>query len=120
MDALLSAAELQQLQRQVLSYSDQHRRATSTMLGDHRSLYRGQGMELEDTRPYHFGDDVRHMHWRATARTGKAMTKVFRADRQREIFVMLDRSATEGFIKIWGLPIETAARKAAPRSAGVR
>ena len=26
-----------------------------------------------------------------------------------------DRSATEGFIKIWGLPIETAARKAAGR-----
>ena len=29
---------------------------------------------------------------------------------------MFDRSATEGFIKIWGLPIETAARKAAGRS----
>ena len=33
---------------------------------------------------------------------------------------MFDRGATEGFIKIWGLPIETAARKAAPRPAGVR
>ena len=28
---------------------------------------------------------------------------------------MFDRSATEGFIKIWGLPIETAARKALGR-----
>ena len=28
---------------------------------------------------------------------------------------LFDRSATEGFIKIWGLPIETAARKAAGR-----
>jgi argininosuccinate synthase len=28
---------------------------------------------------------------------------------------MFDRGATEGFIKIWGLPIETAARKAAAR-----
>jgi argininosuccinate synthase len=30
-----------------------------------------------------------------------------------------DRGATEGFIKIWGLPIETAARKAAAHSAPV-
>lgn len=30
-----------------------------------------------------------------------------------------DRSATEGFIKIWGLPIETAARKAAAQPAPV-
>ena len=30
-----------------------------------------------------------------------------------------DRSATEGFIKIWGLPIETAARKAANHSSQV-
>jgi argininosuccinate synthase len=33
---------------------------------------------------------------------------------------MFDRGATEGFIKIWGLPIETAARKAVPSPAGVR
>jgi argininosuccinate synthase len=31
-----------------------------------------------------------------------------------------DRSATEGFIKIWGLPIETAARKAAAHPAPTR
>ena len=30
-----------------------------------------------------------------------------------------DHSAAEGFIKIWGLPIETASRKAAARRAGV-
>jgi argininosuccinate synthase len=30
-----------------------------------------------------------------------------------------DRTATEGFIKIWGLPIETAARKAAAHTAPV-
>ena len=28
---------------------------------------------------------------------------------------LFDHSAAEGFIKIWGLPIETAARKAAAR-----
>ncbi len=33
---------------------------------------------------------------------------------------LYDHSAAEGFIKIWGLPIETAARKAAARSESVR
>ncbi len=33
---------------------------------------------------------------------------------------LYDHSAAEGFIKIWGLPIETAARKAAARSEPVR
>lgn len=113
MDALLSPAELQQLQAQVLHHSRHNRPATSSIVGEHRSPFRGQGVELEDTRPYYFGDDVRHMHWRATARTGKAMTKIFREERQREVFVMLDRSATMQFGTRKELKAVTAARATA-------
>lgn len=113
MDALLSAVELQQLQLQVANYTARQRPTTAAMLGDYRSPFRGQGMELEDIRRYYFGDDVRHIHWRATARTGKTMTKIFRAERQREVLVMLDRSATMYFGTRKELKVVTAARAAA-------
>jgi len=40
-------------------------------------VYRGHGMDWVDTRAYQAGDDLRHLDWRATARSGKATTKVF-------------------------------------------
>ena len=48
-------------------------------------------MELHDVRPYHPGDDIRHMDWRATARSNKPTTKVFLEERQRSLFLVVDR-----------------------------
>jgi uncharacterized protein (DUF58 family) len=58
--------------------------------GGHLSLFKGRGVEYDESRPYQPGDDLRTMDWRVTARTGKPHTKVFREERNRPVVVWLD------------------------------
>lgn len=72
--------------------------------GGYVSKLRGRGMEYDESRPYQPGDDVRHLDWRVTARSGKAHTKVFREERERPVFVCVDYRramffATQGIFK---------------------
>ena len=39
--------------------------------GDATSIARGSGLDLAEIREYQPGDDVRHLDWNATARTGR-------------------------------------------------
>ncbi len=57
------------------------------------SPFRGRGMEYDESRPYQSGDDVRNLDWRVMARTGKPHTKVFREERERPVFCMVDYRA---------------------------
>lgn len=54
------------------------------------SPFRGRGMEYDESRPYQSGDDVRSLDWRVMARTGKPHTKVFREERERPVFCLVD------------------------------
>ena len=53
---------------------------------------RGRGMEYAESREYSTGDDARHIDWRLTARTGRAHTKLFQAERERLTLVVADTS----------------------------
>jgi uncharacterized protein (DUF58 family) len=51
--------------------------------------------DLRDVRPYVVGDEVRHLHWKATARTGQLMVRDFVDPDQPRLTLLLDtRSAT--------------------------
>ena len=54
------------------------------------SRMKGRGMEYDESRPYQPGDDMRHLDWRVTARTGKAHTKLFCEERERPVFLSVD------------------------------
>ena len=111
---LLTITELESLQRQTLRFHARQRRAVaSRYAGPVVSLFRGRGMELEDLRAYQAGDDVRHMEWRATARSGRPITKVFREERQRLVYLVVDRGPTMGFGTRREIKAATAARVAA-------
>ncbi len=112
--ALLSTAELESVQQQVLQRRHAQTRPLDTpYAGAFLSLHRGHGMELHDVRPYQVGDDIRHMDWRATARSGKPTSKVFLAERQRSLFLVIDRRASMQFGSRVELKATTAARCAA-------
>ncbi len=113
-DALLSTAELEQLQQRVLQRRHAQTRPLDTpYAGAFLSLHRGHGMELHDVRPYQPGDDIRHMDWRATARSGKPTSKVFLAERQRSLFMVIDRRPPMQFGSRVELKATSAARCAA-------
>lgn len=54
------------------------------------SPLRGRGMEYAESREYIAGDDARHIDWRVTARSGRAHTKLFQAERERLTLVVAD------------------------------
>lgn len=56
----------------------------------------GKGREFEKLREYHPGDGFDEIHWKATARRGKPITKVFQVERTQEIYVILDAGRLSG------------------------
>jgi len=52
----------------------------------------GKGREFENLRDYVPGDGMEDVHWKATARRGHPVTKVFRTERTREVYVVVDAS----------------------------
>jgi uncharacterized protein (DUF58 family) len=51
-------------------------------------------MEFEEVRAYVPGDDVRHLDWNVTARTGDPHVKVFREERQVTVLLVVDVSGS--------------------------
>lgn len=87
----LTADELRELRRLHLVAG---RKVDSLFAGDYRSAVRGQGMEFEEVREYSPGDDVRHIDWNVTARTGEPFVKVFREERQLTVLLAVDVSGS--------------------------
>jgi uncharacterized protein (DUF58 family) len=50
----------------------------------------GIGTEFESIREYTPDDDIRHVNWRATLRTGKPMANSYRIDRDRDVMCVID------------------------------
>lgn len=63
----------------------------SLLNGGERTRFRGRGMDFEEVRLYQAGDDVRSIDWRVTARTQEPHTKVYREERERPVFILVDQ-----------------------------
>ena len=60
--------------------------------GVHAQRQVGQGREFEKLREYSAGDAYDQIHWKATARRAKPVTKVYQVERTQEIYVIIDSS----------------------------
>lgn len=69
----------------------------SRQTGGYISRTKGRGMEFDEVRLYQPGDDIRSIDWRVTARTGKTHTKLFREERERPVFIAVDKRMTMQF-----------------------
>jgi uncharacterized protein (DUF58 family) len=54
-------------------------------------------MDYAESRVYQAGDDARNIDWRRTARSGKWHTKLFEAERERSLLLLMDTHATMRF-----------------------
>jgi uncharacterized protein (DUF58 family) len=73
------------------------RRLDGLLQGDHLGLLPGPGSEAGDARMYEPGDDVRRMDWNVTARTGSPHVRPTIADRELEVWVVADQTASLDF-----------------------
>ncbi len=68
------------------------KRTMASHSGDIISCFRGRGIDFDEVRAYQPGDDIRTMDWRVTARTGTAHTKIYREEREHNLFIVTDFS----------------------------
>ncbi len=99
-------------QAQTLGLASQHP-VNSVLTGLYQSVFRGQGMDFDEVREYHEGDEIRNMDWRVTARTGTLHLKVYREERQRTVMLCVDIGAHMMFGTRGGFKNIQAARVAA-------
>jgi uncharacterized protein (DUF58 family) len=79
--------------------------------GERVARRRGGSAEFQEHRPYAPGDDLRRVDWSAFARTGEPVLKLFRAEEDSVLRLLVDASASLAF----GTPqkLEVARRVAA-------
>ena len=73
------------------------RRLDGALQGDHRSLFRGAGLDLADLREYQPHDDVRHIDWNVTARLQVPHVREHQEDREVSVWFLLDMTGSMGF-----------------------
>jgi len=61
-------------------------------IGTHARRQVGKGREFEQLREYLPGDSLEDIHWKATAKRGQPVTKVYQLERTQQIYVIIDGS----------------------------
>ena len=89
------------------------RKAYSSLAGHYNSPFKGRGINFDEVRPYQPGDDIRNIDWNVTARTDKVHTKIFKEERERSIFIIVDLSRSMYFGSRHCLKSITAVKAAA-------
>ena len=79
----------------------EHRRVSALFLdrgafGIHAQRQIGKGRDFEQLRDYIPGDSYEDIHWKATARRGYPVTKVFQMERTQEVYTIIDSARFSG------------------------
>ncbi len=70
------------------------RRLDGLLQGQHRTLFKGSGLDLAELREYQAHDDVRHIDWLATARTGTPQVREHLEEREIQAWFLVDMSGS--------------------------
>lgn len=65
--------------------------------GSYLSKFKGTGMDFAEYRPYIFGDDIKHIDWKVTARSTRPHIRVFKEERDLCIALLIDVSSSMHF-----------------------
>jgi uncharacterized protein (DUF58 family) len=65
--------------------------------GEYHSVFKGRGMDFDEVREYVAGDEVRTIDWNVTARAGRPFVKKYTEERELNILLLVDISASGNF-----------------------
>ncbi|MEW6713088.1 MAG: DUF58 domain-containing protein, partial [Candidatus Riflebacteria bacterium] len=69
----------------------------SLYAGGYRSVFKGRGIEFAGIRQYYRGDEFRSIDWKVSARTGNFHVREHIEERELQVIVALDLSASMEF-----------------------
>lgn len=114
MSALIAELnELIELRRYVHRRSYREKNKSSREIGNYSAKLLGRGMDFSEVRNYQAGDEIRHMEWRITARTGRPHIKLYQEEKERPVMLFCDFSSSMFFGTQIALKSVIAARLAA-------
>lgn len=88
----VSLPHLVRLRHKATGYTFLPRQPIHSLLsGRYASRLRGRGLNFEELRRYHPGDDIRAMDWKVTARTRKPHVRVYAEERDRAVLLLVDQ-----------------------------
>jgi len=87
---------MRQLLNKLRRYEIKIRKAiTSQMQGNFHSIFKGSGIEFDDVRSYQYGDDIRTIDWKVTAKGHGTFVKTFKEEKEQTVYFILDLSASQ-------------------------
>jgi uncharacterized protein (DUF58 family) len=86
--------------KELLSYQSTSKRIDLNLLskknaninGNFLSSFKGQGMEFDEVREYVYGDNIKDVEWRSSARSDKTYVKIYREERKRNVIIAVDNN----------------------------
>ncbi|MGC8927224.1 MAG: DUF58 domain-containing protein [Myxococcota bacterium] len=82
---------------------------SETFSGQYHSVFKGQGIEFAEVRPYIIGDEIRFIDWNVSARQNSLFVKRFAEERELTVFIVADVSGSTLFGSRSGLKSEIIA-----------
>lgn len=67
------------------------------LIGRHRSPFKGTSVEFVEHRMYTAGDEIRHIDWRAYAKSGEYYVKQFEEETNLRAYLIVDVSGSMGY-----------------------
>ncbi|MDQ3394741.1 MAG: DUF58 domain-containing protein [Bacteroidota bacterium] len=68
---------------------------TSQMQGDFHSIFKGSGLEFDEVRAYQYGDDVRAIDWKVSAKGHGTFVRTYKEEKEQSVMFLLDVSASQ-------------------------
>lgn len=67
------------------------------LIGQHKSPFKGSSVEFVEHRQYYPGDEIRHIDWRAYAKTGRFYVKEYEEETNLRCHLLVDCSGSMGY-----------------------
>lgn len=71
------------------------KKVQSQMSGEYSSVFKGTGLEFDDIRVYQYGDDVRRIDWKTSAKGDETYIKTYKEEKDQSVYFLLDVSASQ-------------------------
>jgi len=111
----ITSYSLKDFLRQINLNKDKLKKIEALLQGAFQSNRFGSGFDFNEIREYKIGDDLRHISWTATAKTGNLQTKEYLAEKEIYSYFLIDISNSmfcgnkpEPFIKLFAFLLNMA------------